>query len=190
MVEPPASFDSLLRDGALVVLSLAALWGTAVLIAVLLEATTSGRIQVATRLGCPPRCHRWLLAVTTGVLTVTLAVPPANAEEQRVPSGPTLDGLLLPDRTLGGPAPTPHQNLRAREPPPVSAGVTVLPGDSLWEISRRLLPADAPAGSIADLTRALHLINRTTIGADPDLIHPGQRLVVPPAAHETYSEDS
>lgn len=182
MFDDSASFDTLLRHGALLTLSGAALWGALVLVAVLVEGISDGRIAAAPRLGCPARWHRWLLATVTAVLAGSLLAPPAGAEERSRPT--TLEGLVLPDR------PTAAPNLRAREPPAVSAWVTVLPGDSLWGISRRLLPADAPAGSITDLTRTLYTLNRTTLGADPDLIRPGQRLHVPTAPHETYSEDS
>lgn len=186
MSDPSASFDVLLRQGALLALSGAALWGALVLLAVLVEGISDGRVAPAPRLGCPPRWHRWLLATLTAVLAGTLLAPPASAEDHST----TLDGLVLPDRPTDRLASTTEPNLRAREPPAVSAWVTVLPGDSLWAISRRLLPADAPVGSIADLTRTLYTLNRATVGADPDLIRPGQRLHVPPAHHETYSEDS
>jgi len=177
MVEPTASFESLLLRGALSALGLAVLWGAVIVVAVLLEAATDGRVRAAVRLGCPPRCHRWLLAAATGVLAATVAAAPATADERRVPTGPVIDGLSLPDRAPGELIVKPEQDLRAREPPP--AEVTVLPGDSLWEISRRRLPAHASAGSIAALTRTVYAHNRTTIGADPDLIRPGQRLYVP-----------
>jgi len=188
MFDDSASFDTLLRHGALLTLAGAALWGALVLVAVLVEGISDGRIAAAPRLGCPARWHRWLLATVTAVLAGSLLAPPAGAEEQPRPT--ILEGLVLPDRPVGEVPSTAAPNLRAREPPAVSAWVTVLPGDSLWAISRRLLPADAPASSIADLTRTLYTLNRTTLGADPDLIRPGQRLHVPTAPHETYSEDS
>ncbi len=191
MTGPQDSFEVLLRDGAIALLALTAVWGAVVGAAVLVEAASAGRFRAAARLGCPPGWHRWLLTVATAVLAALLVAPSATAEERRLPAARMLDGLALPDRAPGGTASeTPQQNLRAREPPSVSGWVTVQPGDSLWRISRRLLPADASAGSIAELTRTLYALNRTTLGADPDLIRPGQRLHVPPAAHETYSEDS
>ncbi len=201
MNQTTPSFEALLHTGAIIVLAVAALWGAAVLVAVLLEALTDGRVRGAARLGCPAGCHRLLLAGATALVAVTLLSPSATADERQAPARSVLDGLSLPDRAPGvtsvaaepqlDPLTTsPHQNLRAREPPSVSALITVLPGDSLWEISRRLLPADATARSIADLTQTLYAHNRTTIGADPALIRPGQRLYVPPTARETYSEDS
>lgn len=196
MTVPSASFESLVHDGALLTVAGAALWGVLVLAAVLVEACSGGRFAAAPRLGCPARWHRWLRAAVTAVLAGTLLAPPATAEEHGAPAAPAvtgplvLDGLALPDRPTGAAGSSATSNVRAREPPTVSGWVTVLPGDSLWAISRRLLPADAPATSIAALTRSLYTHNRTTVGADPDLIRPGQRLHVPPAPHETYSEDS
>lgn len=183
MIDHRVTFDTLLHRGAALILAGAIVWALLILLAVALEGFSGGRVRLAPRLGCPPRWHGWLLAAVSAVLAGSLLAPPASAEDRVVP---VLDGLPLPDR----PADTPHPNLRAREPPAVSARVTVQPGDSLWAISRRLLPPDAPPGSVADLTRALYTHNRTTVGADPDLIRPGQRLHVPPATHETYSEDS
>jgi len=55
-------------------------------------------------------------------------------------------------------------------------------GDSLWRIARgaliqRGLPADGRA--VARLWPAIYEANRAVIGADPDLIHPGQQFVIP-----------
>jgi hypothetical protein len=59
----------------------------------------------------------------------------------------------------------------------------------LWTIAARLLPT---AATDADITRAwhqLHRANQSAIGADPDLILPGTRLVVPrPTARPTREE--
>jgi nucleoid-associated protein YgaU len=49
---------------------------------------------------------------------------------------------------------------------------TVRPGDSLWKIAKRQY------GDGNDWSR-LYEANRETIGANPDLIHPGQVLVIP-----------
>jgi resuscitation-promoting factor RpfA len=55
----------------------------------------------------------------------------------------------------------------------------VRPGDSLWAIAARHLPPDA---SPLQITRSWHrwwAANLGVIGADPDLIYPGQRLRPP-----------
>ncbi len=77
-----------------------------------------------------------------------------------------LDGLRLPD-------------LPAAPPTHV---VTVRPGDTLWSIAQRGLPPESTDGAIATRVNALYAANRQTIGADANLIFPGQRLTTPGGA--------
>lgn len=59
------------------------------------------------------------------------------------------------------------------------ATYTVVKGDSLWRIARRILSSQGshPSGSAtSDLWHAIYEMNRELIGNDPDLIHPGQVL--------------
>jgi LysM domain len=54
-------------------------------------------------------------------------------------------------------------------------------GDTLWDIAAaRLVPAERSAGNINRYWRQVYRANRSVIGADPDLLHPGTRLHVPP----------
>jgi hypothetical protein len=76
--------------------------------------------------------------------------------------------------------------------------VVVAPGDSLWSISQeRLGPEAAPRQIALDVER-IHQTNLTRMGADPNLVFPGQRLALPPpppgagapaAAPEAPAED-
>lgn len=59
--------------------------------------------------------------------------------------------------------------------------VVVSPGDSLWSISESRLGNSATLPRIADGVDQIYLLNREQIGADPDLISPGQELVLPPS---------
>lgn len=59
------------------------------------------------------------------------------------------------------------------------AGVVVAAGDSLWAIAARHLPPDASDAQIAAAWPQWYRANAATIGADPDLITPGQVLTVP-----------
>lgn len=171
------TFEVLLVRSALIAVAVAAVWVAAVLTAIAVETLTQGRVRLALALGCPTGCHRMLLRLAAAVLTTTTLAPAAASAQT------TLDGLALPDRPVG-------ERARAQPPPEVSAVVRVRAGQSLWEISAQRLPPDASPHRIAALTRSLYQTNRAVIGDDPDLIHPGQSLIVPPTDRETYSEDS
>ena len=113
-------------------------------------------------------------------LTATLPHPTSGGATQSL-----LVGLPVPDRattttewlgTVAGSRP-------AREAPSAETPETVRvePGDTLWGLAGASLAADATterstAGGGRSTARTA-----TTIGADPDLIRPGQRLVLPPS---------
>ena len=76
-----------------------------------------------------------------------------------------------------------------RPAPPLPAAQTstyrVVAGDSLWAIACRFLSVDGSVPSDADINRYWRIIyaaNRQVVGADPDLIFPGQLLAIPPEA--------
>lgn len=57
----------------------------------------------------------------------------------------------------------------------------VAPGDNLWVIAAAQLPRDATLAQIHAHWQALVAVNRDALrSGDPDLIHPGERLVLPP----------
>lgn len=89
-------------------------------------------------------------------------------------------GLPFPDRATGVVLAAPF---RAPTPPP-AAEIVVRPGNSLWSISARALPLGTPDGEVAAATRRLYDLNRRVVGADPDLIIPGQHLRTPVAGPE------
>ncbi len=122
----------------------------------------------------PPR------AVPAGVRRVVLAAcgvalagglaQPAQAAEPRARSHhgdlAALAGLPLPDRAVAVAPPHPRT-------------VRVQPGDSLWSLAARDLPAGSPDTLVAARWRAIYAANRGLIGPDPDVIVPGQRLRLP-----------
>jgi nucleoid-associated protein YgaU len=170
------SFDHLLARSATWVLLLAAGWLGALLMAAAVEAVSRGRLPVTRWTGAPPWLRAPLVALAAGILsTVGLGATAAGASDTSGhPVGAeALAGLRLPDRPVGG--------LVSQTPPET---VVVRAGDSLWAIARRRSP-DASAGAIAATVRALHEHNAAVIGPDPDLIHPGQRLRVPPLPRPT-----
>ena len=166
-------FDTLLTRGALCALLGAGAWALVVVLAVAVEAHTRGRVRMVERTGCPPAVRLWLL----GVFVILFAgAAPAQASDTGSGSGSdktvlesALDGLPLPDRTAGA---------LARGHADSDDTVIVRPGDSLWKIARRLLPGDAATSSVAETVTQLYADNRRLIGADPDLLVPGQRLAI------------
>lgn len=52
-------------------------------------------------------------------------------------------------------------------------------GDTLWDIARRHLPHGADPARVARAWPHWYAANRGVIGADPSLILPGQRLLIP-----------
>jgi hypothetical protein len=174
-------FDQLLTRGALCALVAAGAWALAVVVAVGFEAYSHGRVRIAT--GCPVAVRVWLLAI---FLAVFAGVAPANAGDTGSGPRPTgqavdeaLDGLPIPDRTVGTP--------RRRQPVRQPHVIVVRPGDSLWRIVRRLLPS-SPDAVVADVVATVYTDNRQAIGPDPDLLTPGQRLLV--RKRTTLSEES
>jgi nucleoid-associated protein YgaU len=59
---------------------------------------------------------------------------------------------------------------------------TVVPGDTLWGIARHILGQAGPqptGAEIADAWKTIYTTNTNVVGADPNLIHPGQVLTIP-----------
>ena len=59
--------------------------------------------------------------------------------------------------------------------------VVVSAGDTLWEIAAQQLGPHSSVEETAAAWPAIYSLNRDLIGPDPDVIEPGQRLVLPPA---------
>jgi hypothetical protein len=60
--------------------------------------------------------------------------------------------------------------------------VVVAPGDSLWSIGQERLGPQATPPRIAREVERIYALNRNRIGPDPNLIFPGQELLLPPTA--------
>jgi len=60
--------------------------------------------------------------------------------------------------------------------------VVVHRGDTLWDIAARHLGDQATDQDVAEAWPRWYAANRDVVGDDPDLLHPGQRLVVPAQA--------
>lgn len=96
----------------------------------------------------------------------------APSHPETVPSVTFRD--LPPAKRLSSPLP-------AVDTSPATASeevVNVKAGDSLWSISRQILGADATDQEIASFWPKLYEKNRAVIGSNPNLIYPGQVLVI------------
>ena len=114
-----------------------------------------------------------------------LALPSREAEQLRRPADkkepvearPTLrrSAAPLPPWLGGGPS-TAAPGHRAG-----AGGYTVESGDTLWDIAAaHLVPAERSAAAIHRYWQQVYRANRSVVGADPDVIHPGTRLDVIP----------
>jgi nucleoid-associated protein YgaU len=143
-----------------------------------------------------PRAMRRLLAGTAAVGVVIAPVSAASA----VPSvpAPALPAPVVPTGGVATTSPGTATALPAPAmpgdgvPPPVAAlvrgdraGVVVSPGDSLWTITARALGRGATAPAVARAWPRWYAANRAVIGADPDLLLPGERLLAPRPDHGT-----
>ena len=178
-----APFDALLAACAAVLLAACTAWAWLVTTAVVLEALT-GRSRV--RRGCP-RALRSCVLLACGVALAAGAAPAtaagghdgrvAAAQRPGVEDRGMLAGLPMPDLTAGPPQRTGRPPLLAPHP---AREVRIAPGDTLWELAARDLPADASPAAVDRHWRLLWQVNRADLGPDPDVIQPGTSLRLPP----------
>lgn len=192
-----------LAAGAATALCLA--WLTVIAAAAVLEAWSGGRWSLLHLTGCPPAWRRRLLRVLVPLLAPGLGIvaapgaamadPPDASAARAVPRGADPSAHAAND--AGGPSvriraeqalaglPLPQLQsahaARGRGAPLPVAVLEVHPGDTLWGIAARTLPAGASRAAVARRCAHLYRENRATIGPDPDVIRPGQRLLVPVA---------
>jgi resuscitation-promoting factor RpfA len=118
-----------------------------------------------------------------GPVAQTGAGPAATSVSPTTPPTPppTLPAPTWPgEPPTSGPAPaapTVHDGAKPTGRP--ADGVIVRPGDSLWRIAAVHLGERASAAGIAAAWPQWYAANRTVIGADPNLIEPGQHLQAP-----------
>ena len=141
--------------------------------AVLLGASLAGA-PVALALPAHAGMTRALVA-TAQPATPAQALAGAAGLDHWTPDRPTAPAAAHPVRerpaTLFVSAPRPERA--------ATQEVVVRRGDTLWDITARALGPGATAADIAAGWPRWHAANRSTIGADPDLIRPGQVLRPP-----------
>lgn len=199
LLVPAASFDRLLTAAAAWLLLACAGWVVLICLATVVETLTAGRLRATTWV-CPARARRALLT-GLGVVLVSGTAGPGWAE--RAPTDSSVHAeenasltTAAQASTLPRPLPVP-----TRQAGPVPrATVEVRAGDTLWRLVARRLPPPATSGEVARLVERTHHLNHDVVGPDPDLIHPGQRLLLPrllprpaprlPAPHRHLEEKS
>jgi hypothetical protein len=139
-------------------------------------------IVVAQALGGRPRASargvphwlRTLVLVACGLVVVSGAAAQATdgGHGGRADPREVLAGLPPPERVLGGLRPV------TGAPEPVDRVHVVRPGDTLWAIAAIDLES-ADDERITAHWHRIHRLNRAVVGADPDLIRPGQQLRLP-----------
>lgn len=140
-----------------------------------------------------------LRRIVTGAVGLGVLAAPVAAVAGPVPTaGASLSAVVAPawPGTTTQPGAAPLTRPDAPVPPPAwpgertdaaSAGakppVVVRPGDSLWVIAARRLAAGATDEQVATAWPRWYAGNRFVIGADPELIRPGQVLRAPESTH-------
>jgi resuscitation-promoting factor RpfA len=116
------------------------------------------------------------------VATVADPPPPAWPTGAPVPPPAWPQGTNAPAMRPAAPVPPADPGPpagQASNAAPAGTAVTVRPGDSLWLIAARRLGAGATPDQIGVAWREWYAANRALIGADPNLIRPGQVLLDP-----------
>ena len=172
-------FDALLTTAAAVALAACTLWLWAVTTLVVVQATT-GRVRTVR--GCPDAVRRLLLAGCGLALAATAAPAAADSTAGRPPapddSHAVVSGLPLPDRVEIGPSRVGRRALEAGAAEPGGVHL-VRAGDTLWGIAADSLPGPSTDADISVRWHDIWAANRSAIGPDPDLIHPGTMLQLP-----------
>ena len=117
----------------------------------------------------PGAVRRLVLAACGAAAVGVLSGPVAGAAPGH-PDPDVLAGLPLPERAVGPAQATAHATSRT---------TVVRRGDTLWALAAAELGPGASAADIAVRWRLVYQRNRAVIGADPDLIRPGQLLRLP-----------
>ncbi|WP_435743017.1 LysM peptidoglycan-binding domain-containing protein [Nocardioides sp. SYSU DS0663] len=173
---PDRSFEELLTGGCAVAALVAMAWLWLAVVAVALEARrTRGRGNGPR--GVPPAVRRVVL-LACGIALAGAATPAVAGEQPRTTRPP-----VVPEQAPSTAAWV-ARALHDARPTPTADAVVVRPGDSLWGLASAALPSTADTAQVTRHWHRIHDLNRAVIGDDPDLIHPGQRLRLPPAPQE------
>ena len=194
-------------DAALATASGTLLWVVAVWVAIGLTAGVGARLPGAIGRRCA-RCAqvvlpRVLLGVVIGSTGLGLLAAPAAQSATpmtaRPPAVGCVQGTAAPSASwLGGgpgvPAPTwpvgTDTGASHALPPPTPpmsdpSMQRVRPGDSLWLLAARRLGPHSGDQDVTQYWPQIYAANRSVIGDDPSVIHPGQVLDLPAPTQES-----
>lgn len=135
------------------------------------QPSTPSATSPATPHSSAPTIPREVPTPSTTTLPPTAAdasepVPPLRPSITAVPAAPT--------------ASTPAPATASSAPPRAPDTYTVAAGDCLWSIARHQLGPRVSERAVDRGWRAIYAANAARIGTDPNLIHPGLVLVLPP----------
>ncbi len=120
------------------------------------------------------RCA-WVLATMVALSAALVVLSPDVVEAQSPDEAATVSTLPVSDAQVQDNAAMPQQQL-IYEPATLRA---VNPGDSLWVISQQRLEPDPDPEQIMNEVGRIYELNQDLIGNDPNLIFPGQELLLP-----------
>ncbi|AYY12072.1 hypothetical protein EF847_04450 [Actinobacteria bacterium YIM 96077] len=187
-----ATFDELVGTAAALGAWALSGWVTVCVTMAVLAAVPGwlGHVAARAQRSITPAATRRLLHASLGLATVAAsgAISTAHATPVLVAAPPAMTACTggssppspLPDvgRPAVSPPPAAEQD-RPDKPRDTPEPVPVRPGDTLWDIVDEHIGPEATPSDVAREWPRWHAANRAVIGADPDLIHPGQRLVPP-----------
>jgi hypothetical protein len=182
--------------GLVVVAAGWAAWALTIYLALGTGVAAAGHVAGASRSWgrLAPRSLRRFVEVAVGASSAAaVCLAPAAAYADAPSPGPVGPSPVVSASPLDWPglAPASAPAPPAQQPPPVQpppvqpqpvqpqTRLVVRPGDSLWSLTARQLGPHATTARIAAGWPRLYAANRRAIGADPNLIHPGQQLVPP-----------
>lgn len=184
LAPPPgaARFDAWLLAGCAWAVTACACWAVVATGAVAVAAARHGTVA---RLPCVPEPARRLVLracgiAAAGAVTGGLALAaPATA----TPGALQQDRPTTPHEPVVTAAPGPPGTRAPSAAPPRgthASHLVVHRGGSLWAVAERALGPSASTADVAAYWPRVHRANRSTVGPDPDVVHPGQRLALPP----------
>jgi len=152
---------------------------TAVVSLLAVVATLTGPRPV----GATETVRGWLgqvSASTTTTTRVVVATPDAVSERAEPTTAPTGPVVLIPPATAERLEPSPPVPSSPPAPAAPSRSYVVKPGDCLWSIAAAILGPAADGHAIDAGWRQIYAANHAAIGDDPNLIHIGLTLELPP----------